>query len=78
MAPCSYGRDGTGLTEKLRAEGTPTIPSTVPHSIFLSSRSPFKNTKIKICSNKIVPVVVYGCETWSLTLKEEQAIGIEA
>ena len=43
----------------------------------LSSNSPFKNTKIKICSNIILPVVVYGCETRSLTLKEEQGSGIE-
>ena len=30
-----------------------------------------KNLKIKIYRNVILPVVLYGCETWSLTLREE-------
>ena len=30
-----------------------------------------KNLKIKICRTIISPVVLYGCETWSLTLREE-------
>ena len=30
-----------------------------------------KNLKIKIYSTIILPVVLYGCETWSLTLREE-------
>jgi hypothetical protein len=30
-----------------------------------------KNTKIKIYRTIILPVVLYGCETWSLTLREE-------
>jgi hypothetical protein len=29
-----------------------------------------KNTKIKIYRTIILPVVLYGCETWSLTLRE--------
>jgi hypothetical protein len=37
----------------------------------LSSRLLSKNTKIKIYRTIILPVVLYGCETWSLTLKEE-------
>ena len=28
-----------------------------------------KNTKIKIYITTILPVVLYGCETWSLTLR---------
>ena len=31
-----------------------------------------KNIKIKIYRTIILPVVLYGCETWSLTLKEER------
>jgi len=31
----------------------------------------FKNLKIKIYRTIILPVVLYGCETWSLTLREE-------
>jgi hypothetical protein len=30
-----------------------------------------KNTKIRIYKIIILPVVLYGCETWSLTLNEE-------
>jgi hypothetical protein len=31
----------------------------------------FKNTRIKIYRTKILPVSLYGCETWLLTLVEE-------
>jgi hypothetical protein len=37
----------------------------------LSSSLLSKNLKIKIHRTKILPVVLYGCETWSLTLREE-------
>jgi hypothetical protein len=30
-----------------------------------------KNVKIKIYRTIILPVVLYGCESWSLTLREE-------
>ena len=35
----------------------------------LSSRFLSKNLKIKINKTIILPVVLYGCETWSLTLR---------
>jgi hypothetical protein len=38
----------------------------------LSSSLLSKNLKIKIYRSIILPVVLYGCETWSLTLREEQ------
>jgi len=31
-----------------------------------------KNLKIKVYRTIILPVVLYGCETWSLTLQEEK------
>jgi len=31
-----------------------------------------KNLKIKIYRTIILPLVLYGCETWSLTLREER------
>jgi hypothetical protein len=37
----------------------------------LSSHLLSKNLKIKIYKTVILPVVLYGCETWSLTLGEE-------
>jgi hypothetical protein len=33
-----------------------------------------KNKKIKINTTIILPVVLYGCETWSLALREEQTL----
>jgi len=35
-----------------------------------------KNLKIKIYRNIILPVVLYGCETWSLTLREERRLRV--
>ena len=32
--------------------------------------------KIKIYRTVIVPVVLYGCETWSLTLREERRLRV--
>ena len=37
----------------------------------LSSSLLSQNTKIKIHRTIILPVVLYGCETWSLTLRQE-------
>jgi hypothetical protein len=37
----------------------------------LSSSLPSKNLKIKKCKSIILPVVLYGCETLSLTLRED-------
>jgi len=34
----------------------------------------YKNLKIKIYITIILPVVLYGCETWSLTLREERKL----
>jgi hypothetical protein len=35
-----------------------------------------KNLKIKIYKTVIFPVVLYGCETWSLTLREEYRLRV--
>jgi len=35
-----------------------------------------KNLKIKIYRNIILPVVLYGCETWSLNLREERKLWV--
>ena len=39
--------------------------------IFCLPGSYTKNLKIKIYRTIILPVVLYGCETWSLILREE-------
>ena len=50
------------------------------HSVqnLLSSRLLSKNLKIKIHVYRtiILPVVLYGCETWSLTLREERKLRV--
>jgi hypothetical protein len=48
------------------------------HSVWnlLSSRLLSKNTKIRVYRTIILPIVLYGCETWSLTLKEEQRLRV--
>jgi hypothetical protein len=33
-----------------------------------------KNVKIRIYKTIILPMILYGCETWSLTLKEEHRL----
>jgi hypothetical protein len=35
-----------------------------------------KNLNIRICNTIILPVVLYGCETWSLTLREEHRMKV--
>jgi hypothetical protein len=35
-----------------------------------------KNLKIKIYRTIILPVVLYGCETWPLTLREERRLRV--
>jgi len=35
-----------------------------------------KNTKIKAYRKMILPVVFYGCETWSLTLREKRRLRV--
>jgi hypothetical protein len=42
----------------------------------LSSRLISKNLRIKIYKTVILPVVLYGCETWSLTLGEEHRLRV--
>jgi hypothetical protein len=40
----------------------------------LSSRLLSRNVKVKIYKTIILPVVLYGCETWSLTIREEHRL----
>ena len=42
----------------------------------LSSSLLSKNIKIKIYINIILPLVLYGCETWSPTLREERRLKV--
>ena len=42
----------------------------------LSARLPLKNLKIKIYRTITLLVVLYGCATWSLTLKKEHSLRV--
>jgi hypothetical protein len=40
----------------------------------LPSRSKCKHKRIRVYRTVVLPAVLYGCETWSLTLREEQRL----
>jgi hypothetical protein len=42
----------------------------------LTSSLLFKNLSITICRTIILPVFLYGCETWSLTWREERRLRV--
>jgi hypothetical protein len=48
------------------------------HSVqsLLSSRLFSRNLKVKIYKSIILPLVLYGCETWSLALREEHRLKV--
>jgi hypothetical protein len=48
------------------------------HSVqsLLSSLLLSRNVKVKIYKTIILPVVLYGCETWSLVLREEHRLRV--
>jgi hypothetical protein len=43
---------------------------------FLSSRLLSRNIKVKIHKTIILPIVVCGCETWFLTLREDHRLRV--
>jgi hypothetical protein len=47
-----------------------------PVQNLLSSRPLSKNVTFKIYKIIILPVVLYGCETWSITLREEDSLRV--
>jgi hypothetical protein len=42
--------------------------------ILLSSRLLSENVNVRIYTTIILPVVLYGCETWSLTVREKHRL----
>jgi hypothetical protein len=44
--------------------------------ILLSSNLLPRNIKVKIYKTIILPVILYGCETWSFTLREEHRLRV--
>ena len=45
-------------------------------TVMFNSRLLSKNLKIKIYKTIILPVVLFGCEIWSLILREECRLGV--
>ncbi|KAJ4435446.1 hypothetical protein ANN_18061 [Periplaneta americana] len=43
---------------------------------YLSSSQLSKNVKVRIYKTVILPVVLYGCETWTLTLRQEHRLRV--
>jgi hypothetical protein len=48
------------------------------HSVqsLLSSCLQSRNVKVKIYKTIILPLALYGCETWSVTLREEHKLRV--
>jgi hypothetical protein len=48
------------------------------HSVqnLLSSRLLSKNVKVRIHKTIVLPGILYGCETWSLTVREEHKLKV--
>jgi hypothetical protein len=70
---------GTTITnQNLIEEEIKTSSNACYHSVqnLLSSWLLSRNLKIRIYKTIILPVVLYGCETWSLTLREEHRLGV--
>jgi hypothetical protein len=54
------------------------LGNTCYHSLqsLLSSHLLSRNVKVKIYRTIILPLVLYGCETWSLSLREEHRLRV--
>jgi hypothetical protein len=52
------------------------MPATVPFRVFCLPQLLSKNIKVKIYKTIILPVVLYGCEAWSLILREEHRLRV--
>jgi hypothetical protein len=50
--------------------------ATIRFRDFLSSRLLSRNLKVKVCKTVILPVVLYGCEAWFVTLREEHRLKV--
>ena len=77
----SYFHLGTTLryqNSKIKIKSRLRLGNVCYHSVqnLLSSRVLLKNLRIKICRTIILRVVLHGCETWSLTSREERKLRV--
>ena len=70
----ALGRDATGKKKKEKIEIRECLQNLVQNH--LSSSFLSKNVKSKVCRNIILLFVLYGCETWSLMLREEHRLRV--
>jgi hypothetical protein len=63
------------MHEEIRPDQFPGMLATIRFSL-LSSRLLSRNAKFKVRKTIILPVVFYGCETWSVTLREEHRLRV--
>jgi hypothetical protein len=61
---------------KLRVDSIQGLLVIIHSKIFCLPTSYKKKLKIKIYKTVILPVVLYGCQTWSLTLREEHRLRV--
>jgi hypothetical protein len=69
---------GTTLTDQNCIKSRLNSGNACYHSVqsIFSSRLLSKNVKVKIYKTIILPVILYVCETWSLTLREEHRLRV--
>jgi hypothetical protein len=53
---------------------TDIVDKTIQFRIFYLSVSSLKTSRLKCGGTLILPVFLYGCETWSLTLREGHGV----
>jgi hypothetical protein len=61
---------------KVKVDCIPLVLATILFRTFSSSRLISENAQIKIYKTIILPVVLYGRETWSLALREEHRLRV--
>ena len=64
------------VQEEIKSRLKPGIACYYSVQNLLSSSLLSKNIKILIYRTIILPIVLYGCETWSLTLREERRLRV--
>jgi hypothetical protein len=71
---------GTTLTDQncIKIKSRLNLGNACYHSVqsLFSSRLLSRNVKVKIYKTIILPFVLYRCETWSLTLREEHRLRV--
>jgi hypothetical protein len=67
--------DQNCMQEEIKADNTGNICYHLVQTLLSSCQLP-RNLKVKIYKTIILSVVLYGCETWSLTLREEHRLRV--